>query len=155
MKKYEVISSLVWTSVGISFCIGSITMGLGSLTEPGPGFFPFVMSACLIFFSLIHFISWSRKGGQFNSTVSKRFWPETAGIKRIVLVNVFLLLFVFALNYLGFLLSTLLFMFCLLRFIEPQKWVTVFLTTGLFTSLSYIIFQVWLRSNLPRGFLGF
>ena len=39
MKKYELISGLVWMVVGVLFLIGSIGLGLGSLGEPGPGFF--------------------------------------------------------------------------------------------------------------------
>lgn len=126
MRKHELISSLVWMSVGISFCIGSIAIGVGDLSEPGPGFFPFVMSACLISFALIHFISSSIKGRQLSLAAGDRFWPGSDGIKRIVFINVFLFIFVIALNYLGFVLTTLLFMFLLLRFIEPQKWLTVF-----------------------------
>lgn len=155
MKKCELTSSLVWMSVGLFFCIGSIVLGLGRLHEPGPGFFPFIMSACLISFSLIHFMSSLSKVGQFSLAGGESFWPETDGIKRIVFTNVLLLMFVLALNYLGFVLTTLLFMFSLLKFVEPQKWFTIFYVTGLSTGLSYFIFQVWLKSNLPTGFLGF
>jgi len=153
MKKYELTSSLAWMSVGLFFCMGSIALGLGRLHEPGPGFFPFIMSVCLISFSLIHFMSSWANVGQLSADGS--FWPGTDGIKRIAFMNVLLLAFVLALNYLGFVLTTLLFMFCLLKFVEPQKWFTIFYVTGLSTGLSYFIFEVWLRANLPTGFLGF
>jgi putative tricarboxylic transport membrane protein len=155
MKKYELMSSLVWMAVGVLFLIGSIGLGLGSLTEPGPGFFPFVMAACLISFSSIHFISSLIKGGQFNLSAGERFWPQSYGIKKILYTILLVLGFVLLLNYLGFVLNSLLFMFIILRFIERQKWLTVFLMVSLTTVLSYLIFQLWLRSNLPVGFLGF
>jgi len=155
MKKHELITSLVWMAVGVLFLIGAIGLGLGSLSEPGPGFFPFVMAACLISFSSIHFMSSLVKDGQFNFATSKSFWPESAGIKKILFTIIFLFGFVLALNYLGFVLSTFLFMFIILRFVERQKWLTVFLIGSLSTVLSHLIFQLWLRSNLPAGFFGF
>jgi hypothetical protein len=155
MKKYELISSLVWMAVGVLFLVGSIGLGLGSFSEPGPGFFPFVMAACLISFSSTHFMFSLIKGEQFNFVKSERFWPKSDGIKRILFTIMFLFGFVLALSYLGFVLTTFLFMFIILRFVEPQKWLTVFLIGSLSTVLSYSIFQLWLRSNLPIGFLGF
>jgi len=141
--------------VGVLFLIGSIGLGLGSSSEPGPGFFPFVMSGLLISFSLINFIYSLKRVGKFNFATSERFWPESDGIKRILFTTVFLFGFVIGLNYLGFISTTLLFMFIILRSIEPQKWLTVFFLGSLTTVFSYLIFQVWLRSNLPVGFLGF
>jgi putative tricarboxylic transport membrane protein len=155
MKRYELISSLAWVAVGVLFCIGSFRLGLGGLGEPGPGFFPFLMSVCLISFSLIHLSSSIKKSGQFNFDVSKRFWPERDGIKRILFTIMSLSVFVIVLNYIGFTLTAFLFIFFLLRFIEPQKWLTVFSITILSTGLSYIIFQLWLKANLPAGPLGF
>jgi len=155
MKKYELISSLVWMALGVLFLIGSIGLGPGKSDEPGPGFFPFVMAACLISFSSIHFISSLIRGGQVNVATSKRFWPKGSGIKRILFTIIFLVGFVLALNCLGFILNTFLFMLIMLRLVERQKWLRVFLIGSLTTVLSYSIFQLWLRSNLPAGFLGF
>ena len=155
MKKYEATSSLVWMAVGLFFCIRSIVLGLGRLQEPGPGFFPFIMSACLISFSLIHLISSLAKAGPFGLPEGKSIWPERNGIIKIVSMNVLLFSFVIALNHLGFVLTAFLFMFFLLKFVEPQRWFTILYVTGLSTGLSYFIFQVWLKANLPAGFLGF
>jgi putative tricarboxylic transport membrane protein len=155
MKKQELISSLFWMAVGVIFLMGSIGLGLGSLGEPGPGFFPFVMAVCLVSFSSIHFIFSSIKSGKFNFAKGERFWPKSDGIKRILFTIIFLFGFVLTLNYLGFVLTTFLFMCIILRFVEPQKWLTVFFIGILTTVLSYSIFQLWLRSNLPVGFLGF
>jgi len=64
-------------------------------------------------------------------------------------------MFVIALNHLGFVVTTLLFMFLLLKFIEPRKTRTVLLIACLTTVFAYGIFELWLNTNLPRGFLGF
>lgn len=144
--------------VGLVFCVGSVGFGVGEMDEPGPAFFPFLMSICLISFSLIHFTSSLRKGikgRQFSFVESERFWPESYGVKRIVLIIILLVMFVIAMNYLGFVIASFLFIFLLLRLIEPKNWLTVFIISGLSTGLSYAIFQLWLKADLPIGFLGF
>jgi putative tricarboxylic transport membrane protein len=155
MKKYEAISSLAWMAVGIFFLMGSIGMGLGSLRKPGPGFFPLVMAGCLISSSLIHFVSSLIKRKQCELGTGKSFWPGNDGIKRILLTYIFLFGFVLILNDLGFVLSTFLFVFVSLRFVETQKWRTVLLIGSLTAILSYTIFQFLLNAGLPTGVLGF
>jgi len=153
MKRQEVTSSLAWMVAGFLFLRGSIELGLGSGGEPGPGFFPFLMAVFLVAFSAIHFISSLTKFRQIKS--GDRFWPKRDGIKRILFTAASLCGFVLALNTLGFVLTTFIFMFITLRFVEPQRWRTVLFVGSLTTVLSYSVFQIWLRSNLPEGFLGF
>jgi hypothetical protein len=154
LKKYDLSSSLVWMIVSALFLRGAIELGLGGLTDPGPGFFPFLMSLSLISFSAVLFVATAMKKGEENIPAGLR-WPEMGGTKRILLTIVLLAGYVLALGYLGFALTTFLFIFFLLRFIEPQTWLTVFLGTGLTTGLCYLIFEHWLKGSLPTGFLGF
>ncbi len=70
-------------------------------------------------------------------------------------MNLSLFMFVVLVNTLGFIFTTFLFLFFLLRFIEPQEWSTVFIITIVSTGSSYLIFQLWLKADLPTGFLGF
>jgi len=155
MRKYDLLSSLAWLTVGVIFFQRSVGLGLGELGEPGPGFFPFLVSVCLICFSSIYFVSSLRKRGQLSSVESSRFWPKSDGLIRISLVVMSLFMFIFTMNYLGFVVTTFLFMFLLLRFIEPKKWLAVLLVACLTTFLSYAIFQLWLKADLPRGGFGF
>ena len=145
----------MWMAVGLFFFIGSVVLGLGSLGEPGPGFFPFIMSGSLLAFSLIHFLSSLAQHGRQGNLQNEKFWPERDGIRRIVLMNLSLFMFVILVNFLGFIFTTFLFLFFLLRFIEPQKWSTVFIITIVTAGSSYLIFQIWLKADLPAGFLGF
>lgn len=155
MKKYNLITSLAWMAVGSLFLKGAISMGLGSLDEPGSGFFPFLMSVLLISFSSILFISSLKKGEGFKFALSERFWPGSYGRGKIVLIVISLVLYVVAFNYLGFVLTTFLFVFFILRFVETLKWVTVVFAAGLTTAGFYAIFEIWLLVNLPAGPLGF
>jgi putative tricarboxylic transport membrane protein len=154
MKKYDVASSLAWMVVGLLFCKGSISLGVGRFNEPGPGFFPFVMSVSLMFFCSMNVVySLLRKYEKIDLLI--KVWPKKDGIRRIFFTILFLCGYVVALEHAGFLLTTFLFMFVTLKFVEPQKWVTVFLGAGVTAAMSYLAFQVWLRSNLPGGTWGF
>ncbi len=70
-------------------------------------------------------------------------------------VLILLVLYAVLLDTLGFLIVTFLLIFLLLEVIYRRKW-WVGLITALAGSLgSYLIFQVWLQSQLPKGLLGF
>jgi putative tricarboxylic transport membrane protein len=155
MKKVELISSLAWMSTGLIFLIGSTAFGLGELSEPGPGFFPFLMSISLIFFSLIHFFGSLKKDEASPLPLNQKFWPQMKYLIRILLIIFLVFVYILAMNPLGFVLTTFLFMFVLLKYIEPRRLRAVFLIAGLTTGLAYAVFDLWLRVNLPKGFLGF
>lgn len=155
MKKYDLMSSLTWMIIAALFCRGAIGLGLGDLHEPGPGFFPFLMSLFIILFSILILISSLKKGEESDPDLGKRFWPEREGQKKILLTVGSLFLYVFALEYLGFILCTFLLIFFQLKFVEPQKWATVLFGTGLTTFMTYTIFDLWLRVPMPVGLLGF
>jgi len=133
----------------------AIALRLGTLSEPEPGFFPFLMSVLLIILSLILLLSSLKKGGKLSPAESKEFWPEIDGTKRILFVIISLFAYAFTMNYLGFVIATFCYIFFLMRFVFPLKWITVFLGAGLTTGISYAIFELWLKANLPVGPLGF
>jgi putative tricarboxylic transport membrane protein len=155
LKEHDVISSLIWIVVSALFCWEAVNLGLGELTEPGAGLFPFLISLFLILFAIGLFAASLRKGGRFSFIEIRKSWPDRSGSRRIGLTVLFLASYVVALNDLGFVLTTFLFIFLLLRFIEPQKWPTVILGSLLTAGGSYAIFEIWLRANLPVGLLGF
>jgi putative tricarboxylic transport membrane protein len=155
MKKDDFISSPIWMIVSILFGVRSIGLGLGSINDPGPGFFPFLMATLLFLFSLTLIISSLKKDEKFESKEMGRFWAGSEGIRNISFVIMALFIYVFALNYLGFVLVTFFFMIFVMRIIQPQKWLIVFLASGLTTVLSYAIFVLWLKIHMPVGILGF
>lgn len=155
MKKYDLMSSLAWMIIAALFCRGAIGLGLGDLHEPGPGFFPFLMSLFIILFSTLILISSLIKGEESPPDPGKKFWPDREGQKKILLTVGSLFLYVLALEYLGFILCAFSLMFFLLKFVEPQKWTTVLFGAGLTAFMSYTIFDLWLRVPMPVGLLGF
>jgi drug/metabolite transporter (DMT)-like permease len=73
-------------------------------------------------------------------------------VKKVVLTTIALLVYAIGMGYLGFLISTFIFFVFLLRTIEPQRWGLVILESLLASGISYVIFEIWLQAQLPRGF---
>jgi hypothetical protein len=99
--------------------------------------------------------------GIIDGTIEKRKgigWKRlTEGVKwekpLVTLSSLFV--YVWVLKPLGFLLATALLVGFLLKTIQPQKW-RVILFGAIFTSFFiYLIFQVWLQTQLPPGILFF
>lgn len=150
MKKFDLISSTFWLVVGFLICEESFRINLGNFRNPGPGFFPFGSGLVLRGLALVVMINGLGKG--FGER--KAFWEERTRWPKVVLTLVFIFVYGLLLEPLGFLLTTFLMMGFLLRLIEPQRWRTVIAGAVLSALGSYLIFQVWLEVELPKGFLG-
>jgi putative tricarboxylic transport membrane protein len=142
--------ALVLLAFAVPFFLQSLGYRAGSLRNPGPGFFPAILSAILGFLSISFFI----KEGLFNK-LSRRSENPWTGLKwyRTICVSVSLMVYVFVFEATGFLLSTLLLMQVLFFICMPGKWSLGIL--GAFSSsiVSYIIFKVLLNIPLPAGVL--
>ena len=152
MKKYDQTSSLVWLGFALLICVESFRLPLGSIHDPGPGFLPLLVGVLLAGLSVICFLQ-ARKG---PSAEPKGSWYSTERWKNLVWVLLALLAYAVALDSLGFLISTFLLLIVLFRFgMEPQRWAWA-IGGSVIASLScYAVFELWLRTQLPKGILGF
>ena len=142
-------SSLVWLGIGILICIGSIRLSLGNFHNPGPGFFPFIAGSIVAILGLaIHLQSRSKATAR---EPRERLWTDPKRIQKMVFTTLALLAYGFGMDYLGFLVSTFIFLVFLLRMIEPQRWSLVLLESALASAISYLVFDVWLQAQLPKG----
>ena len=149
----DLVSSIFCIAVGILFCIGSVKFGDVRAAFPNAGFFPFMGGVALIFLSLIHLISTMPIQKEEAKKV-KKFFPQEDSWKRVLSTVFISFIYGVSLPYLGFLITTFLFMILLLRFVEPQRWRTI-LITALLTSVScYTLFEVLLKVELPKGLFG-
>jgi len=69
-------------------------------------------------------------------------------------VLIILLGYAFFLKTLGFLICTFLFVFFIYEVVEPWKIRRGILIALLSTIASHLIFQILIKAQLPRGFLG-
>jgi putative tricarboxylic transport membrane protein len=142
-------SGLFWLAVGSLICFGAARLSLGTAHNPGLGFFPFYTGAALGILSIILFLQ-SRSAPK--AAVSAVLWADKGNAVKVLLTVVALLVYAVCMEYLGFLLCTILFLGFLLRAIEPQRWPLVMGGSVLVAVVSYTIFALWLKADLPKGF---
>ena len=152
MRNTDRSSSLFWLVVGIGIAISSLKYGFGTLHEPGPGFITFFAGAILTLLSLSLFFSSLRD--QKDRSGLQNLW---AGLEpgKVLYVTVLLVAYTFLLKPMGFLISTFILLFLLFRVKGTYRLKTIFLISFLVTVGSYIIFEIWLKAQLPKGVFGF
>ena len=151
MKKKDILSSLFWMAVGFGVCYGGYDLELGTLHDPGSGFMFFWVGVIVIGLSLAVLVKAIRMKAD-----QKEIRPLRGEIrwKKILSVLAALVLYAYVFTYLGFILSTVLLLLFLFKAVEPQKWSWAVLGAVISTLTAYGVFQLWLGSQLPRGFLG-
>ena len=153
MKKTDQWSGLfLWILSGF-ICWGSALLPYGNIRDPGPGFLPMWLGIILAAMSLALILkaTWEKKG----SKKMRDLWETKIRWAKTLLALLFLFLFAFLLDIVGFLIVSFLFLVPLFRFIDPQPWKSV-IGWALVGSVSfYLVFEVWLRLRFPKGFLSF
>ena len=151
MKKNDQMSSLVWLLLALYICTESMRLPLGAWRDPGPGFLPLGSGIILGILSGIAYL----KASMSKSPEAKGSWYSKERWKNLVVVVVALFAYAIFLEILGFLLATFLLLIFLFRGIEPQKWVVSIGGSALASFISYAVFELWLKTQLPKGILGF
>ncbi len=131
--------AIFWQGKGLS---------IGSLHAPGPGFFPALIAAVLVLLSLFLMI----KGGKEESEEDAVSAPA---IIRMLVLFAALVAYFLLLEYLGFVVVSFLLMFFLFLWVGRQRWYVAFLSAVACIGLAYVLFDILLKSNLPRGVFGF
>ena len=146
------VSSGIWLLMSLIICLASLQYKVGTLSAPGSGFLPLLSGMAIGLFAAIGFIQATlrkKRGEIWHSFLKGLRWEKAL----IILVSLFA--YGWLLGLFGFFLCTLLFIGFLLRVVVPQRWSLVIGGSVLISVVSYILFDVLLKAQLPRGFLGF
>ncbi len=152
MAKANRISGSFWLVFALIVTVESYRLGLGSLRQPGPGFVFFWAGIFLGVLSLVTLLrTWNGRKAEGAET------PIFGGKNTVKVVPVLISVFLYVLfmERLGFILVTLLLLFFLLFLIEKKGWLFAVLVSMAMTCCAHLIFEVWLRSQLPKGLLRF
>jgi hypothetical protein len=153
MKSRDTGSSLVFLIVGLSFVAGGLRMGLGPLNAPGAGFFPMVVGGLFSLLSgalLVKTLAADKTDGE-----KANFWREERSWIRISLSLLSLVFFLAALNSLGYILTTALFILFLLKVVGKKGWKVSILIAIAASLGSYALFRMGLGVLLPKGWISF
>jgi putative tricarboxylic transport membrane protein len=150
MRSPDQSSSLFWFVIGIGVVLGSVKYGFGTFHEPGPGFITFFAGAILAFLSLILFFSSIRDRESRGGLGA--LWRGLE-IGKVFYVILLLMVYTLALRPVGFLISTFLLLSFLFRVKAAYRLKTILSMSFLVTAGSYILFELWLKAQLPKGIL--
>jgi hypothetical protein len=149
MRRLEFFSSIFLLIFSLLVCREAYKLSLGPPGNPGPGLLPFLLGIILFALSCLYFFKTLRalRGGQ-----EIHLWR---GLRWGKVIFVLALLFSYSLlmEKGGFLICTFLLLFSLFRWVGRQKWYWVYVGSLGITFLCYAIFKIWLKIQLPAGFL--
>ena len=147
------LGSLFWLAMGLISIYGSLLLGLGSMREPGSGFLSF-LAGCFICIMAVVVLVQSFIQREEVRTKLASLW-EGVNWRRPMIITLLVLGFVLFLEKLGFILSSFLLLFILLKSVEKFSWSKAILIPVLTMGCTYLIFDFFLKATLPKGFLGF
>ena len=142
-------ASVVLMVLGVAIATGALRYGWGSLESPGAGFLPFFAGLAIAGFSAFTVLQGLMRGWR----PLQDLW-EGVRWQRPAIVTACLLLYSAFLEDLGFLFSTVILTTYLYRMLEPSSWKETLLAALATTLGFYLVFQIWLEAQLPRGFLS-
>ena len=152
MDKSDRASGLFWLTFSVFVSYASYRLGLGTLHQPGPGFLFFWTGIVTAILSLIVVLMSLKKPSPEGA---QELLLGKGRVAKIVLVLLSLFLYAFFMEWLGFLIVTLLFFIFLLGVIEKKRWLFSVLVSLIVTAISYLVFEMGLQSQLPKGLLEF
>jgi putative tricarboxylic transport membrane protein len=152
MARADRISGIFWLVFSLFVSYQSYLLGLGTLHQPGPGFLFFWTAIVVAVLSLMTVLRSFRKAAE--EVKGKAIFGK-GNLKKTVLVLISILVYGLLMERLGFLIVTLLFFVFLLGVVERKRWSLTLLVSLIVTGSAYLVFEVWLQSQLPKGILGF
>ena len=142
----DLLSGLAGLAVAAFAALQSRSLQLGTLHRPGPGFFPFWGAVMLGVLSLILIARALRRPAPTPAAGARSWTP--------LVVAGALLVYVLLLEPLGFVTVTFLFLLLLFR-LTGMRFTVSALSAITGAAACYALFQLWLKTQLPRGPWGF
>ncbi|MHB9097165.1 MAG: tripartite tricarboxylate transporter TctB family protein [Syntrophales bacterium] len=148
MKKYERITAMITSLGGIAIMYYAWhTLKIGSIHVPDAGFLPFLCGAGLAILGIVWILilQWKKEQGNENPA-EKRLWY------RPVISLALMVLYGWAMEAVGYITSTLIFMVAWQQIIEREKWLKTMIISLLGTLAMYALFVYLLKVPIPPEF---
>jgi putative tricarboxylic transport membrane protein len=127
--------------IGVAGVIGSLRLGLGELTAPGPGLWPFAISALIAVLSGVLIVT-----GRHHTDTEKF---SGASVMTAIAIATLVLMAVL-MPVIGFEIPSLLLTFVWLRFLGKETWRSSIVVSIATVAAFYVLFVVLLQIPLPR-----
>jgi putative tricarboxylic transport membrane protein len=149
----ERVGSVFWLLFGAAAVAGGLELGLGSTGEPGPGFLACVAGGFVALMAIIVFAQ------SFGADPAARrrladLWSDVNWMRALMVAGL-TLAFIFALEHVGFFLSSFVLLVVIMRWIEGLPWKTALAIPVVAVLMTWLLFKRVLGISLPTGLLGF
>ncbi len=147
MRTGELLAAGCWLAIALGITWAGAGLGLGTLSDPGPGGMIFWIGLVMTALSLGTLVVALRQpAGDALASLwqATRWWL-------VPYVVVLLALYAWLLPALGFITTTVLLLLLLFATIDRQSWIAPPLGAVLVTAAAYIVFHRLLGTQLPAG----
>ncbi len=158
----EIASSLVLILFSTVFLIYTTRYPLDTWESPGPAVFPLILGGVLLILASGELIrallapKIPNPGGVPGATAAasmRNYFQKNAGEAKVVALTVLLVIYILAMKWIGFFVSTFLLVILSSRLMEAKDWGRpIALSVGV-CLFCYLLFEVWLKLSFPRGIL--
>jgi putative tricarboxylic transport membrane protein len=147
MKRHERIAAVFVVLGGVAIAYyGYAVLKLGSIFRPDAGFLPFLSGIALVILGACWFMI---SGGLGNAQES--FFEKGRWVKPAIAVGL-MLVYAWAIEAVGYITSTLVFMATWQLLVERERWSKTILISVLGTLAMYMLFNRFLKVPVPTEF---
>lgn len=148
MNKNERRANILMLVISVATIYYSLTkLKLGTIGEPGPGFFPFVCGTGILILCLLWFVINPKV-----DTSAPVLWEKGNWIAPVIAM-VLITLYTFGLETLGYCASTFIFLIAWEIAVAREKWLRTGIIAVIGTVAMYVLFGSLLGVPLPQGLL--
>jgi hypothetical protein len=145
-NRMDRIAGAVVLFIGLMIVWQAARLRIGTFMVPGPGLFP-LLSGCVVILLASCLLIFPSGGGD-----SKGFaW---ANLKRVAPVYASLIAYFVVLEWVGFVIASFGLILYLSVVIGKQRVGWALVRAIIMTGFSYVLFELLLKTQLPKGFLG-
>lgn len=146
-NRVDTVAGAIVLLIGLAIVWKAATgLRLGTFMLPGPGLFPLLIG-CVVVLLATYLLIFPTGSGDSSAFA----WAK---LRRVLPVYCSLIAYVAILEWVGFAIAT----FCLLLYLSiaigKQRIVGALVRAVIMTGLAYILFELVLKTPLPKGFLG-
>lgn len=157
IKKYgDIIVGIVYVVLGIALIIAARMLPKSQVMDIGPDFMPTVVGTLILVLSIILLVQAVQ---ELRKNPDKEVGKDESDYKRVLLSLILALLYVFLLKPIGFIICTLVYLFCQIYVLAPDShrtkkdMIMYLIIDVVFTLIVYYLFRIGFKIVLPAGIL--
>ena len=157
IKKYgDIIVGIVYAVLGLALIIAARMLPKSQVMDIGPDFMPTVVGTLILVLSVILLVQAVQ---ELRKNPDKEVGKDESDYKRVLFSLILALLYVFLLKPIGFIICTLVYLFCQIYVLAPDShrtkkdMIMYLIIDVVFTLIVYYLFRIGFKIVLPAGIL--